>query len=295
MWAVFLCYLLAEAKTYPMQGWPVYAHEPRDYNEDDYYYAPKVQYYYDTPAVNPPEVYGQVPYGYMYDPYGHYSKDMPKIDEERFSALPIGQETWYEGETNPRWRSNNEIDDVNAAFLDNLILTQMARDAQRRRENARAAFSNIDYEDKENEDEDVRELKALAGKPLYHGPKTVPTFDDEDDNEDYDAEDAEGFINWNGNKRSITTEAPKKSTTKAPVVQTAGQKEIVMPRPAQNTHHQMKLDQTKRNMPLYDAIVRLEENVKHDSTKPRRIGKRFVASDSDLVVELRGLKHRMAT
>ncbi|XP_045524372.1 uncharacterized protein LOC123714222 [Pieris brassicae] len=295
MWAVFLCYLLAEVKTYPMQGWPVYAPEPRDYNEDDYYYSPKVQYYYDAPAVNPPEVYGQVPYSYMYDPYGHFAKDLPNIDDERFSALPIGQETWYESDSNSRWRSNNEIDDVNAAFLDNLILTQMARDAQRRRENARAAFSNVDYEEKDNEDEDVRELKALAGKPMYHVPKTVPRFDDDED-DDYEGDDSDSFINWNGNKRSITTEAPQ-TTTFTPIAQNAGQKEVVMPRPAQKTHHfniQSKFDQNKRSIPLYNAFPRFED-INNDSTKTKRIGKRFVASDSDLVVELRGLKHRIAT
>ncbi|XP_038214488.1 uncharacterized protein LOC119834458 [Zerene cesonia] len=294
MWVVFFCYLLAEAKTYPMQGWPVYAQDLRDYHDDDYYYAPKVQYFYDTPAMNPPEVYGQVPYTYMYDPYGHFSNDAPKIEEERFSALPIGQETWFESDSNPRWRSN-DMDDVNAAFLDNLILTQMARDAQRRRENARAAFSNMDYDDKDNEDKDVQELKALAGKPLYHAPKSVPRIEDDED-EDYVGDDSDGFINWNGNKRSLTTEAPVLSTESS-MIDKVGQKEVVMTRPPQHVrqHFNLKFDQEKRSSPFYTTIARLVDNAKHESSKPRRIDKRFVASDSDLVVELRGLKHRIAT
>lgn len=32
-----------------------------------------------------------------------------------------------------------------------------------------------------------------------------------------------------------------------------------------------------------------------DTTKARRIDKRFVAGDTDLVMELRGLKHRIRT
>ncbi|CAH2238677.1 uncharacterized protein LOC120627370 [Pararge aegeria] len=288
MWVILFCYLLAQAKTYPLQEYPLYSQVPREYPDDDYYYAPKVQYYYDAPAINVPEVYGQVPYSYFYDPYGHFSNEEPKRQEERLAALPIGQETWFESESSPRWRSNN-IDDVNAAFLDNLILTQMAQDAQRRRENARAAFSNIDYEEKDKEDEDVRELKALAGKPLYHVPKTVPIIEEDD----YADDDADSFINWNGNKRSVSTTTPEPSTEQPK----DGQKEVVMPRPAPIKHvfqsHQSSQD--KKTSPFYNTIKQLLEKQGHDTSKSRRIDKRYVAGDSDLVVELRGLKHRIAT
>ncbi|CAG9578726.1 unnamed protein product [Danaus chrysippus] len=287
MWVVLLCYLLAQAKTYPLQGWPVYPQASREYPEDDYYYAPKVQYYYDAPAINVPEVYGQVPYTYFYDPYGHFANEEPKRQEERLAALPIGQETWFESDSNPRWRSNN-MDDVNAAFLDNLILTQMAQDAQRRRENARAAFSNMEYEEKENEDEDVRELKALAGKPLYHVPKTVPRIEDDD----YVDDDPDSFINWNGNKRSLTT-TESSTTTETPK---SGQKEVLMLRPA--VQHSRQRNQDKENnkkTPFYNTITQYLEKQGHKISKGRKIEKRFVSSDSDLVVELRGLKHRIAT
>ncbi|XP_047530329.1 uncharacterized protein LOC125066328 [Vanessa atalanta] len=285
MWMVLFCSLLAQAKTYPLQGWPMYAQAPREYPEDDYYYAPKIQYYYDAPAINAPEVYGQVPFTYFYDPYGHFANEAPKKQEERLAALPIGQETWFENESSPRWKSNN-IDDVNAAFLDNLILTQMAQDAQRRRENARAAFSNMDYEEKENEDEDVRELKALADKPLYHAPKTVSKIEEDDYPEDY----ADTFINWNGNKRSVTTVAPEISTEGVKDIN----KEVVMPRPAPITHTH-RSNQNKIKAPFYNAITQFLEKQGHENLKGRRIDKRFVAGDSDLVVELRGLKHRIAT
>ncbi|XP_028164162.1 uncharacterized protein LOC114355496 [Ostrinia furnacalis] len=288
--AVLLGYLVAQVKTYPIQGWPMYPQTAREYPDDDYYYAPKIQYYYDAPAMSMPEVYGQIQYPYFYDPYGHFaSNEAPKRQEERLAALPIGQETWFENDNAGRWRSN-DVDDVSAAFLDNLILTQMAQDAQRRRENARAAFPPVDYdEERDTEDEDVRELKALAGKPLYHVPKTVPRIDDED----YPADD--GFINWNGNKRSVTTAAPAASTA-APEL---GQKEKVLPRPTQNSHQHHRAD-NKRDPSFYKTIAKLlsknsETSETQESPKARRIDKRFVAGDSDLVLELRGLKHRIAT
>ncbi|CAK1600998.1 unnamed protein product [Parnassius mnemosyne] len=283
-WVALLGYLIVQATAYPIQGWPMYPQTPREYQDDDYYYAPKVQYYYDAPAMNVPDVYGQIPYSYYYDPYSHFANEAPESQDERLASLPIGQETWFESDSSPRFRSNN-IDDVNAAFLDNLILTQMAQDAQRRRENARAAFSNVDYEDKDNEDEDVKELKALAGKPLYHGPKTVPRFEDDE----YPSDD--GFINWNGNKRSVTTPRPV-STEES----TTGQKEVAVPRPAKTTNARSQhSEHEKRSSPYYNTIAQLLENKSHKATKDRRIDKRFVAGDSDLVVELRGLKHRIAT
>lgn len=233
-----------------MQGWPVYPQTPREYQDDDYFYSPKVQYYYDAPAMNAPEVYGQVPYPYFYDPYGHFANEAPKRQEERLAALPIGQETWFESDSTPRWR-DNDVDDVSAAFLDNLILTQMAQDAQRRRENARAAFPPVDYEERDTEDEDVRELKALAGKPLYHVPKTVPKI------EEYDYASDDGFINWNGNKRSITTAAPVPATAKPK----PGQMEAVMPGLAQTSTSRARQDkQNKRSSTFYDTIAQILAN-----------------------------------
>ncbi|RVE45283.1 hypothetical protein evm_010055 [Chilo suppressalis] len=285
--AVLFGYIVAQAKTYPMQTWTGYPQVPREYPDDEYYYAPKIQYYYDAPAISMSEVYGQMPYPYFYDPYGHFaSNEGPKRQEERLAALPIGQETWFESDATPRWQSSDD-DDVSAAFLDNLILTQMAQDAQRRRENSRAAFPPVDYDEHEPEDEDVRELKALAGKPLYHVPKTVPKIEDED----YASDD--GFINWNGNKRSVSTPIPISTTVKPKM----GQKEEVLPR--QSSHHQNhEHSSNKRDSSYYATVAKLLA----DSPKPhvektpkRRIEKRFVAGDSDLVLELRGLKHRIAT
>lgn len=244
MFAVLLGYFVAQVKTYPIQGWSVYPEIPREYSNDEYYYAPKIQYYYDAPAINVPDMQSQIPYSYYYDPYAHMmDNEAPKLQEERLAALPVGQETWFESDTTPRWRSN-DVDDVSAAFLDNLILTQMAQDAQRRRDNARAAFPSTEFEERDMEDEDVRELKALAGKPLYHVAKTVPRYDDDD----YAADD--GFINWNSNKRSITP-SPDSSLETAKM----GQKEVVMPRPPQlsQIHHK---NQMKRN-DFYNTMAHL--------------------------------------
>lgn len=285
-WAMVL-YCLAPASAYTSRGW-VYAHPPREYPEEDYYYGSKpVQYpYYGAPARYEPEVYGRIPYPYYFDPYAHYAEEDPARQDERLAALPVGQETWYESEAEPRWKPE-DLDDVNAAFLDNLILTQMAQDAQRRRENARAT---VDYEERDSEDEDVRELKALAGKPLYHVPKTVPRHDDED----YPADDA--FINWNGNKRSVATEAP---TTRKP---RPGQDEVAVPQPQPlNQHHHHQAAQQDKKDTLYQTIAHMlaaektHPNKQASIEKPRRLDKRFVAGDRDLVAELRGLKHRIAT
>ncbi|XP_037975232.2 uncharacterized protein LOC119694000 [Plutella xylostella] len=285
MWA-FVVGCLAVAEAYP-GAWPAYA--PRDYPDDDYYYAPapapKVHYYYGgaAPRHSAPEVYGRVPYPFYYDSFGHYANEDPVRQEERLASLPVGQETWFESETEPSWR-NNEMDDVNAAFLDNLILTQMAQDAQRRRENARTAQAANDYEEppRNAEDEDVRELKALAGKPFYHEPKTAPRFDDDD----YPMDD--GFINWNGNKRSATA-APPASTARPRL----GQDEVAVPRPAPAHRDHHKKDS------VYDKISQLLESEAkthpQKETKARRIDKRFVATDGGLVAELRGLKHRIRT
>ncbi|XP_072939032.1 uncharacterized protein [Epargyreus clarus] len=288
MWPVLITYLLGQAMTYPLQAWPAYPQPPREYpDEDYYYYAPKVQYYYDAPAISVPEVYGQIPNAYFYDPYGHFANEAPKRQEERLAALPIGQETWFESDADPNWRSSN-VDDVSAAFLDNLILTQMAQDAQRRRENARAAFPTPDYDDKDIEDEDVRELKALAGKPLYHMPKTVPRIEEDD----YVGDDSDSFINWNGNKRSMSTAMPI-TTTEAPK---SGEKEVMVPRPAQNNSHQSHHSkQNRKNSSFYKTIAQMLETRNHGDSKQRRIDKRFVATDSDLVEELRGLKRHIAT
>lgn len=230
-----------------MQGWPMYPQTSREYPDDEYYYTPKVQYFYDAPAMSVPDIHAQVPYPYIYDPYGHLvPNEAPKRQEDRIAALPIGQETWFESDTTPNWQPN-DVDDVNAAFLDNLILTQMAQDAQRRRENARAAFPPVDYEEHDIEDEDVRELKALAGQPLYHVPKTVPRYEEDD----YASDD--GFINWNGNKRSV------KATTAAPVISTvtpkAGEKEVVMLRPAQSSHGHQNSQIKRNNNAFYDTIA----------------------------------------
>ncbi|XP_068632863.1 uncharacterized protein [Battus philenor] len=281
-WVALFGYLIVQTYAYPMQAWPMYSQTPREYRDDDYDYAPKVQYYYDAPALNVPDAYGETPYSYYYDPYGHFANEAPDRQEERLASLPIGQETWFESDNSPRWRSSN-LDDVNAAFLDNLILTQMAQDAQRRRENARAAFSTShdDYEDRDNEDEDVRELKALAGKPIYHVPKTAPKYEDEE----YPSDD--GFINWNGNKRSETTDKPIPNRDL-----NIGEKEIAIPRPAKITKTK---NHEKRSSPYYNSIAQLLENKSHKSTSGHRMEKRFVAGDSDLVLELRGLKHRIAT
>lgn len=252
MWAFVFGCLVTNVKAYPASGWPMYVQAPpREYPEDDYYYSPKIHYYgeplnHGVPHV-PAEVYGRIPYPYYPDTFNRFVDEDPIRQDERLANLPVGQETWFESETEPSWKSS-DMDDVNAAFMENLILTQMAQDAQRRREyasQAKPAPPLNDYEERDVEDEDVRELKALAGKPLYHVPKTVPRVEEDD----YPNDD--GFINWNGNKRSV-------STTVAPTLRPKlGQDEIMVPRPAQPNHRHHKEVKEDKKDSVYKKISQL--------------------------------------
>lgn len=156
----------------------------------DEYYLPQDSYpmYYPAIARNPKYDFYQAP-PYYYDErhlprnnYGYYDEmDPEEFQEElqqeeervqREEALPVGQETWYENENN---QNEDSVDDVNAAFLQNLMLYNDAM-----------ANKHYDYNNQQvdpymqdlvgwneelsnkklpNEDEDVKELKMLAGKP----------------------------------------------------------------------------------------------------------------------------------
>ncbi|KDR19502.1 uncharacterized protein LOC110829889 [Zootermopsis nevadensis] len=147
-----------------------------------------------------PYYYGDGRHGY----YGYDEASDPVYDlqeeiqqeeerEEREEALPIGQETWFEGTAaSQRHPKGESMDDVNAAFLQNLIMSQMYNDADGGHVlrhppyvgsvypvaddesqdtsvydtgKSRSQISG-DYQnsDEELEDEDVRELKSLVKK-----------------------------------------------------------------------------------------------------------------------------------
>jgi hypothetical protein len=187
----------------------------QDYHDNDYYYVQEpgsfntYPYYPTGSAPNGnmkyPVYQSVVPYYYGDGHHGYYGYDEasdPVYDlqeeiqqeeerEEREEALPIGQETWFEGAgASQRHPKGDSMDDVNAAFLQNLIMSQMYNDANGGHvlryppyvgssypvtddesqdssmyDTVRSQVSS-DYQnsDEELEDEDVRELKSLVKK-----------------------------------------------------------------------------------------------------------------------------------
>ncbi|XP_069687175.1 uncharacterized protein [Periplaneta americana] len=190
----------------------------QDYPDNDYYYAQEPATfssyaYYPTVggAVNGNLKYSVyqslVPYyygdGHQRLGYGYYGYDdtSDPVDdlqeeiqqeeerEEREEALPIGQETWFEGGgASQRQSQEDSMADVNAAFLQNLIMSQIYNDANSGHIMRHPTYSVVDdgshdnwmYDtgrshvpvstdyfqnsDEELDDEDVRELKSLVKK-----------------------------------------------------------------------------------------------------------------------------------
>jgi len=187
----------------------------QDYPDNDYYYAQEPStfgtypYYpagssvtngnmkYSVYQPVSPYYYGdgrqRLGYGY----YGYDEASDPVYDlqeeiqqeeerEQREESLPIGQETWFEGGTvSQRQPQGDNIADINAAFLQNLIASQMYNDASSghvMRHPPYSSYSVADdgnqdswvydtsrignYENSEEdvEDENVRELKSLVKK-----------------------------------------------------------------------------------------------------------------------------------
>lgn len=169
----------------PNPSWDVQALLPyrefvrtQRYHPDEYYYGgrqevPAYPIYVQPPRTSKYEVYQSVmPYYYderaILPVYKYYPGD---LDEDflqeterqmREDAQPIGQEVLYENEA-----GNDNIDDLNAAFLQNLMASQMYRDRERGQYDDYYSYSDED-EDEESlsaaaqEDDDVRELKQLS-------------------------------------------------------------------------------------------------------------------------------------
>lgn len=182
---------------FPVNYYEMYPYG-RDYQEDYYYPQEAITYpvYIPPPRTSKYEVYQAVlPYYYGDRPvsrqdfggyYGYEKNPDPVEDleeemlqeaerEEREDAQPIGQEVLYENEGT----SDDNLDDVNAAFLQNLIMSQMYKDAANKQKDYYDPYSNADYyfdddgygrwddtpvdiKQSYQDDEDVRELKQLA-------------------------------------------------------------------------------------------------------------------------------------
>lgn len=171
----------------PNPSWDVQALLPyqefvrtQRYHPDDYYYGgrqevPAYPIYIQPPRTSKYEVYQSVmPYYYderailpVYKYYpGDQDEDFLQEAERqmREDAQPIGQEVLYENEP-----GNDNIDDLNAAFLQNLMASQMYKDRERGQYDDYYNYSDEDEDEDEErppsgsqEDDDVRELKQLS-------------------------------------------------------------------------------------------------------------------------------------
>lgn len=112
---------------------PDYYYTTPFYASGKYVYAapppPLTSYYYPDPLTLPQHGYGYYSYDdemVANDPVDNIQDEIQQEEEreEREEALPIGQETWYENSDS----SNDNMADVNAIFLQNLILSQMYND-----------------------------------------------------------------------------------------------------------------------------------------------------------------------
>jgi hypothetical protein len=183
-----------------------YAQEPSTYGTYPYYpagssisngnmkysvYQPVSPYYYGDGHQR--MGYGYYGYDETSDPVYDLQEEIQQEEEreEREETLPIGQETWFEGgSVSQRQPQGDNMADINAAFLQNLIMSHMYNNANSGHvlrhplyssysaaENGNQdswvydtgrdrnqAFGDYENSDEDLEDEDVRELKSLVKK-----------------------------------------------------------------------------------------------------------------------------------
>ncbi|KAG8242232.1 hypothetical protein J6590_070067 [Homalodisca vitripennis] len=330
--AVLLSCRLA-AGSYPLKGrygrsmtaaWPplpVYypprAARPLYYPESEYYYPQEAFYY---PAVDKYPVYQSVipsyyvdqqrPYYYGYDEISEPVDDLPEDmmeEDDRSDSLPYGQESW----------ASDSNADVNARFLQNLILAQMYNDkygsAAESEEGDRWVYGEPVKVSKQKtmakEDEDVRELKSLV-----RGPERDQRRDRSDKKSRKQKEDIFAAQtkpnNWDefrssNYKRSndlkfSTRKTWQPATTVSPAVTSQplrGQKEVVLPRPANPVRtpdfHQFSTRSSQREPSVFDTIKKLlhmEEQLDEEAGGSRLQKRSYIPSEESLVAQLGRLK-----
>lgn len=322
---------LPRSQRYPVNYYEMYPYG-QNYPDDYYYPQDSLSYPVYYPArTSKYEVYQAVlPYYYTETPvprlrYGYYgyggSKD-PLVDleeevleeerEEREEAQPVGHEMYYENQDQDSGKDDS-FDDVNAAFLQNLIMTEMYKNAvNKQNQNLYKGYGpelDLSTEDSYGkwedypaephpkyyqEDEDVRELKQLSSARYQKEKPAKPSTEDRlnlfqpaNDRKQNKKTMNKNDYYWNNseNKRGLapkrslaqkqvvaattaSTSAP--STTTAPVkVDTRGQKEEVLMRPATPVRHpfsdlNMLIEgERKRTPSVYDTIKHMLEMEKN--------------------------------
>lgn len=312
---------MARTQRYPVNYYELYPSYSQNY-PDDYYYSQDNYPLYYPARTSKYEVYQAVlPYYYGERPvsrnnYGYYGYgDNEPSDfqdeimqaaarEEREESQPIGQEMLYENE-NSNADDDNTINDVNTAFLQNLIMSEMYKNAIDNQKDYYDPASSTDYyptdetygkwetapvEPKPSyrqEDEDVRELKQLArSKDNKEDTETIHWFQNRkfknQNKENWEAKRASIEINslkeenLHTSSTTSTTIAPE--TTYPPKSQLNGQKEEVLVRPATPVRHPFSApvldminkseEDRKRTPSVYDTIKRMldmEKNMENVS------------------------------
>lgn len=295
---------------YRTQRYPINYYKLYPYNQPEDYYYPQELIYYPPARTSKYEVYQAVlPYYYQERPPlparpTYYGYNDPVVDlqeemiqeaerEQREDAQPIGHELLYENDDSNNQDTN--MDEVNAAFLQNLIMTQMYQDALDKEKGYYDQYYDYDdgqyNSDTSDEDKDVEELKQLAKPQQPHLHQQQPKH-----SQDIHWFQKSSFRNQNRNaiekKRSndikqgivvytdrkpiikepkITTStiAPASSSSMEPKRLVRGQKEEVLMRPATpvrrpfstpvlemiQQHEQQQ--QSKRAPSVYDTIKQM--------------------------------------
>ncbi|XP_063906755.1 uncharacterized protein LOC135125243 isoform X1 [Zophobas morio] len=323
-------YQMVRTQRYPINYYELY---PYSQYPEDYYPQETYPVYYPPARTSKYEVYQAVlPYyygdRYLTRPnYGYYDSD-PAVDlqeemmqeaerEEREEAQPIGHELLYENED----QTEDNLDDVNAAFLQNLIMSQMYKEALDNQKDYYDDYYPEDYSRWDDipkqkshynqEDEDVRELKQLVKS------KSKPKMDDihwfqrsnfrnqkEKQSKNSHEEKRDKTFDRKVLVKLTTTPAPV-STSLAPKRDARGQKEEVLMRPATPVRHpfsspvleMMSKDEERKRAPsVYDTIKHmldmeksLENKYGVDEIRPH-MKKRIISSEESLTRQLSVLK-----
>lgn len=218
---------------YPLNYYDAMSPYAQEYTDEYYYPQENLNYPVYYPVRGPKYDYYQ-PLPYYYDgrhyPRYNYYEDDPVDDlqeeiqqeeerEQREEALPVGQETWYENDDN---QNDDSMDDINAAFLQNLMIYNDAM-----------SNKNYDYQpdylqnynedvlnwnddvNKKYEDEDVKELKMLAGKPKKQRNKNKNKYNEAEERiklfdkaakktskNSKDPNNSEAWINWSTKRQN---------------------------------------------------------------------------------------------
>lgn len=293
-------YQMVRTQRYPVNYYEMYPYS-QTYPED-YYPQETYPVYYPPARTSKYEVYQAVlPYYYgdhiMTHPnYGYYDTD-PALDiqeemmqeaerEEREEAQPIGHELLYENED----PNEENLDDVNAAFLQNLIMSQMYKEAlDNQKDYYDDYYPSEDYGKWEDvpkqksrysqEDEDVRELKQLVkskNKPNLDEIHWFRKQKEQQSKNNYAEKRDKTFDRKPVNK--LTTTTPPPATSLEPKRDARGQKEEVLMRPATPVRHPFsspvlemmsKDDERKRTPSVYDTIkhmLDMEKSLENVST-----------------------------